>query len=412
MKISESLIKTQKHTAKDETSRNAQLLTQGGFIYKNMAGVYSYTPIGLRVLNKIMGIIREEMDRIGAQELFLASLQDPQIWEKTERWSDEAIDVWFKTRLKNETEIGLATTHEEPLTEMLSHFIGSYKDLPRYLYQFQTKFRNELRAKSGLMRSREFIMKDLYSFSRSEAELQEFYDQVILAYSTIFQRLGLGEKTIITYASGGSFSDFSHEFQTLTEAGEDTIYLDEEKGLAINKEVYSDEVITKLGLNKSRLVERKSVEVGNIFKLGTRFSETLGLGFTDEDGRKKPVVMGSYGIGPGRVMGTIAELHNDDQGLIWPEAVTPFQVYLIGLDTGSIEAEKIYRQLLESGVEVLFDDRDSASPGEKFADADLLGIPYRVVVSPKTIKENSIELKSRQSSETELIKFSELLERI
>src|SRR3989344_316246 len=291
MRQSELFTKTLKTVSAEEQSINARLLERGGFVYKNFAGVYSYLPLGLRVLNKITGIIREEMNAIGGQETMLNSLQDPEVWKRTNRWSDNEVDIWFKTKLKNDTELGLGYTHEEPLAELLSHYVNSYKDLPLYVYQFQTKFRNELRAKSGLLRVREFLMKDLYSFTRNEEELAEFYEQAVGAYLKVFKQVGLGDVTYRTFASGGVFSKFSDEFQTVCESGEDTIYLDKVTKIAVNKEVYKDEVLTELGLKKSDLEEVKSIEVGNIFKLGTRFSEALGLAFTDEKGQKQPVVM-------------------------------------------------------------------------------------------------------------------------
>lgn len=385
---------------------NAQLLERGGFIYKNLAGVYSFLPLGLRVMNKIMAIIRQEMNAIGGEELFLNTLQDPEVWKKTNRWSDQAIDVWFRTKLKNDAELGLASTHEEPLAEMMSHFVSSYKDLPVYVYQFQTKFRNELRAKSGLMRVREFIMKDLYSFTRTQKELDEFYEKCAAAYLKIFERVGLGGVTFRTFASGKPFSKFSDEFQTLSEAGEDTIYLDRKRKIAVNKEVHEDGILSELGLDKRNLEEAKAIEVGNIFKLGTRYSEALGLFFTDKDGKKQPVIMGSYGIGPGRVMGTIAEVNHDDKGIIWPCAVAPMAVHLIELDKS---ARKIYDALLEDGIEVLYDDRE-ASAGVKFADSDLLGVPYRAVASART--GDKIELKMRNEKQIKLVTVAELVKKL
>jgi len=273
MRQSHLFTKTRKEAPKDETAKNAKLLIRGGFIHKEMAGVYSYLPLGLRVMNKIVNIIREEMNAIGGQELYLTALQDKNIWEKTNRWSDEVVDNWFKTKLKSGSDVGLGFTHEEPLTALMKEYIQSYKDLPRYAYQFQTKFRNEERAKSGIMRTREFLMKDLYSFSKDAKEHEEFYEKAKKAYVKIFDRLGLGDKTYVTFASGGSFSKYSHEFQTLTETGEDTIYVDEKNKLAVNKEVYTDEVLKDLGLNKKDIIEKKASEIGNIFSLGTRFSQ-------------------------------------------------------------------------------------------------------------------------------------------
>ncbi len=407
MRQSQLFTKTKKEAPKDEVSKNAELLIRAGFIHKEMAGVYAFLPLGLRVLNNIIGIIREEMNRIGGQELFLTALQNPELWKTTNRWDDTIVDNWFKTKLKNDSELGLGFTHEEPITAAMKSFIQSYRDLPFSAYQFQTKFRNETRAKSGIMRGREFIMKDLYSFARTEEELDAFYDQAAEAYRKVFARVGLGEKTYMTFASGGVFSKYSHEFQTLCEAGEDIIYVDEEKGIAVNKEVYTDEVLGDLSLDKDKLVERKSVEVGNIFKLGTRFSEPLGLMYKDENGESKPVVMGSYGIGPGRLMGTIAEVLSDERGLVWPEAVAPYRVHLLSLNTNE-KAEELYKDLQAAGIEVLYDDRDT-SAGEKFADSDLIGIPYRVIVGKRSIESGEAEVKHRASGDVEMVPFADLV---
>lgn len=409
MRQSQLFTKTKKFAPKDEASKNAQLLIRAGFVHKEMAGVYSFLPLGLRVLNKIMGIIREEMDGLGGKELLLSSLQNAETWKKTDRWDDAKVDVWFKTALKNGTELGFAITHEDPLTEAMKQFIESYRDLPVYAYQFQTKFRNETRAKSGIIRGREFIMKDLYSFSRSQEELDAFYDQCSSAYERIFARVGLGDKTYKTFASGGIFAKYSHEFQTICEAGEDKIYVDEEKRLAVNEEVFNDEVLKDLGLSKESLVEKKSVEVGNIFKLGTRFSEPLGLTYKDEEGNDQPVIMGSYGMGPARMMGTIVELLSDEKGMVWPESVAPFRVHLLSLGADE-KASEIYQQMSEAGIEVLFDDRD-ASAGEKFADADLLGIPYRVIIGKRGLESGLAEVKGRTGEASEEVAFDALAER-
>ena len=413
MRQTQLFTKTKKEAPTDEVSRNAELLIRGGFIDKEMAGVYNFLPLGQTVLKKIENIIREEMNAIGGQEITMSSLQNKETWEKTNRWSDEVVDNWFKTKLKNETELGLGFTHEEPITNMLKGFISSYRDLPVFVYQFQTKFRNETRAKSGIMRTREFVMKDLYSFSENEKEHNEFYEKAKNAYLNIFKRVGIGHITYLTFASGGVFSKYSHEFQTLTGAGEDIIYIDRDKNIAINKEVYTDEVIENLGLSKDNLVEEKAVEVGNIFTLGTRFSDALDLKYQDENGEKKSVFMGSYGIGPARIMGTIVETLSDDKGIIWPETVAPFLVHLLVLGEDEevlTEANKIYEELLKNKTEVLFDDRLGLSPGEKFADADLLGMPIRLVVSSRSLKENGIEYKRRNEEKGKIISLAELLE--
>jgi len=413
MRQSQLFTRTRKSAPKDEVAKNAQLLIRAGYIHKEMAGVYSYLPLGLRVFNNIVRVIREEMNAIGGQEIILSALQSPAAWKKTDRWRDDALDVWFKTALKDGGELGLATTHEEPLTELMAEYVSSYKDLPRYVYQFQTKFRNELRAKSGIMRSREFVMKDLYSFSRNEAEFKVFYEKCAEAYKKIFNRLEIGDKTFRTFSSGGTFSRFSDEFQTVCDAGEDTIYIDKEKGIAVNKEVYTDEVLAELGIKKEGLIEAKAIEVGNIFPLGTRFSDALGLEFKDDKGVSTPVVMGSYGIGPGRVMGTIVEVLSDEKGIIWPKEIAPFHAHLILISGGNkdvtVEADRLYDLLAEHGIESLYDDRD-ARAGEKFADSDLLGIPTRLVVSEKTLAEGGVEVISRKNGATTLVSESAIIQ--
>lgn len=412
MRVTNLFTKTSKTVPADETAKNAQLLIQAGFINKEMAGVYAYLPLGKMVLDKIIQIIREEMDAVGGNEISLTALQPQEVWQASGRWSDDVMDVWFKTKLANGTEAGLAPTHEEPLTQLMKRYISSYKDLPSYPYQFQIKFRNELRAKSGLMRGREFWMKDLYSFSKSQEEHDDFYEKISQAYFNVYARLGLGDITYKTFASGGSFSKYSHEYQTLSPVGEDTIYVHKEKAIAINQEVYTDEVLADLGVKKEELEELTAVEVGNIFTLGTRFSEPLELYFTDESGVQKPVIMGSYGIGPSRLMGLIAEHFADDKGLVWPENIAPFKVYLaqIGNDVEVAKAANdVYGALHQQGVTVLWDDRADARPGEKFADAELYGIPYRVVVSNKTIDSQLYELKRRTSSDVEMLSKEKLV---
>jgi prolyl-tRNA synthetase len=412
MRQSQLFTKTRKEAPADEVAKNAQLLIRAGYVHKEMAGVYTYLPLGLRTLNKIVQIIREEMNREGGQEVTMTALQDSEVWEKTDRWDDAKVDNWFKSELKNGTVVGLGITHEEPMTRMMSGFVSSYRDLPRYAYQFQNKFRNETRAKSGIMRGREFLMKDLYDFSRDEAEHNEFYNRMREAYKRVFERVGIGHCTYVTFASGGIFSEFSEEFQTVSDAGEDTIYVDEKSGIALNSEVYTDEVIAKLGLVKEDLIEKKAIESGNIFHLGTKFSEPLGLTYKNEAGEDVPVYMGSYGIGPTRLMGTLVEVLGDEKGLVWPEAVAPFKVHLVGLNLEDAEikdwAEGVYDNLTKAGVEVLFDDRIEARAGEKFGDSDLLGIPYRVVVSKKGKENGQFEVVSRATGEVRQLTEEEL----
>jgi prolyl-tRNA synthetase len=399
--------KTRHNAPKDETAKNAQLLIRAGYIYKDAAGVYAMLPLGLRVMDKITAIIREEMEALGSQEVTMTTLQRKELWEQTNRWDDKEVDVWFKSKLKNDTEVGLGWSHEEQMTVMMRDFVSSYRDLPRSVYQFQTKLRNETRAKSGIMRTREFVMKDLYSFSRDDKEHEALYAKAQEAYGRIFDRVGLGEWTYLTYASGGAFAKYSHEFQTVTEAGEDTIYVHKAKKVAINAEVLNDEVMKELGVTRDELEEVKAAEVGNIFNLGTTKSEPLGLTFADEDGKSKLVVMGSYGLGPARIMGVIVERYADEQGLVWPEAVSPYKVHLVRLgsdDEVREAADKLYAKLEDDGVEVLYDDRDD-SAGTKFADADLLGLPVRMTISKKTLAEDSVEVKKRGVEQADLIKL-------
>ncbi len=414
MRQSQLFTKTRKEAPADEVAKNAELLIRGGYIHKEMAGVYSFLPLGLRVLNKIICIIREEMNALGGQELHLTALQDPKVWEASGRWSDEAVDNWFKTKVKVGGEVGLGFTHEEPLTRIMKDHIRSYKDLPFSTYQFQTKFRNEPRAKSGILRGREFLMKDLYSFSRDQKEHEVFYQKAIEAYKKIFSRAGIGEKTYLAFASGGSFSTYSHEFQTETEAGEDTIHLCEKCRVAVNEEIIKDVPACPECGNK-KLVTKPAVEVGNIFPLGTKYSEALGLSYLDEKGARQFVFMGSYGIGPGRLMGTIVELCADERGIVWPESVAPFRAHLVSLAGADAkvkkEADALYETLTNKGVEVLCDDRDLRA-GEKFADADLIGIPTRVVVSEKTMKEGKLEVKDRKTGSVSFLTESEFLHHI
>lgn len=413
MRQSQLFTKTRREAPKDEVSKNAQLLLRAGYIYKEMAGAYVFLPLGLRVLNNVMNIIREEMNAIGGQELLMTALQEKAVWEKTNRWSDEVVDNWFKTKLKSEVETGLAFTHEEPLTNLMREYISSFRDLPFSAYQFQTKFRNETRAKSGIMRGREFIMKDLYSFARTTEEHDAFYEKAKEAYVRIFERAGIGAFTYITFASGGTFAKYSHEFQAVTDAGEDIIYIDKAKNIAINKEVYTDEVLNDLGVDKANITEAKAVEVGNIFSLGTKFSDAFDLSYLDEKGDKQKVVMGSYGIGPARLMGTIVETLSDEKGIVWPESVAPFRYHLVSLAPDDEEVKKLgdelYGALTEKGIEVLYDDRVGISAGEKFNDSDLLGIPTRIVVSKKTIGQSAFETKQRGSGEVAMRTKEELL---
>lgn len=560
MRLSKNFTRTIKQTPADEVSRNAQLLIRAGYVYKTMAGVYSYTPLGLRVLEKIKQIVREEMNAIDSQELIMSSLQRKELWQETGRWSDELVDVWFKSKLQDGIEVGFGWTHEEPIVEMLRSYLKSYKDLPMSVYQFQNKFRNELRAKSGIMRGREFVMKDMYSVHASKEDLDKYYEQVIEAYKRCYQRLGLGEDTYVTFASGGAFTKFSHEFQTLCQAGEDDIYIVPSTNVAYNAEVApvraspnpeanaemkpleilddksiigaealvealnipltsstksmlydssaglllavvrsdyeinedklkaeadvswlrladaeqtlaatgaetgfaglynlpegvqlivddscQDMVNFETGANKTGqhaynvnwqrdvplpakfvdikmvkpgdispetdevYVHQRTAEVGNIFNFGTQKSQEMNLTFTDASGAEQYAYMGSYGIGITRVMGVIVEKLADDKGLVWPENIAPARVYLVQIGSESkAAADELYDALINAGIEVIYDDRDER-PGVKFADAELMGIPTRVTVSDRLLKDKRWEVTARTTGEQKLLTTDELL---
>ena len=410
MRRTELFTKTSKTTPADETAKNAQLLIRAGYVHKEMAGVYAYLPLGLRVLENIKQVIREEMNNVGGQEVMMTTLQPRELWEKTDRWDDAKVDNWFKTKLANGTELGVGLTHEEPVVDMASDFVNSYKDMPFMVYQIGNKFRNELRAKSGLLRGREFVMKDMYSFSRTQEEHEEKYEKVVTAYLKVYERLGLGGITYRTYADGGIFTErFSDEFQTLSEVGEDAVFVDEEKNIGINEEIMTDENLEKLGLVRDNLVEKRGVEVGNTFHLESKYTNALNVYYTDEQGQKQPIIMGCYGIGVSRLMGVIAEHFADERGLVWPEQIAPFKVYLvrIGGEEAVRKADELYQQLSDAGVEVLYDDRE-ARPGEKFADGELMGIPYTVTVSDRLIEANQCELKTRTEGEARYLTHDEL----
>lgn len=404
MKQSQYFLKTSKQSSKDEVSVNARLLEQGGFINKEMAGVYSFLPLGVRVLQKIENIIREEMNAIGANEILMPAMQPKENWEITGRWNE--LDVLFKLESQHGYKIALGPTHEEIITPLAQKVINSYRDLPLAVYQIQTKFRDEARAKSGLMRGREFRMKDLYSFHATEEDLASYYKVVAEAYERIFKRLGI--PAFYTEASGGTFSQYSHEFQVETLNGEDTIYVCNSCNLAVNKEIFTDDKLcTNCNIRDYR--ETKASEVGNIFELKTNYSDSFDLKYTDEEGSRQPVLMGCYGIGPSRCMGVVVEEHNDDKGIIWPESIAPFTVHLMSLGVSDEVfgvANQLYQDLIKNKIEVLFDNRD-VSAGEKFADSDLIGIPFRIVISSKTLAENSVELKRRTSDKIELMTLSE-----
>lgn len=386
--------KTKKEAPKDAESINHKLLVRAGFMDQLMAGSWTLLPMGWKVVTKINQIIREEINAIGGQEMLMPLLHPKAIWGETGRW-DKANEIMYKLKDMHDKEFVLSFTHEEIVMDLLRKTINSYKDLPVSVYHFSTKFRNELRAKNGILRGREFMMKDLYSAHTTEEDLMAYYEKVKQAYSKIFTRLGFNFK--VAKASGGVFTDkFTHEFQVLSDAGEDNIYWKEGDVEATNEEVLEGK--------KEDYISAKSIEVGNIFPLGTWYAEKMGMTFTDSDGKRKPVWFGSYGIGPTRVMGTWVEVSHDDKGIIWSKEIAPFAVHLIGLNGKGID---VYKKLLENNIDVLFDDRDLGA-GEKFSDADLIGIPVRLVVSDKTGEK--LEYKERTSEESRLLDFDEVLQ--
>lgn len=408
MRLSKNFTRTIKQAPADEVARNAQLLIRAGYVHKTMAGVYSYLPLGLKVVENIKQIVREEMNKIDSQELVMSTLQCKETWQETGRWSDELVDVWFKSHLQDGTEVGFGWTHEEPIVELLRGYLKSYKDLPISVYQFQNKLRNELRAKSGIMRGREFVMKDMYSVHASKEDLDKYYNAAIEAYKRCYDRFGIGDETYVTFASGGAFTKFSHEFQTICDAGEDYIYLHRGKNIAVNEEVL-DDAVKELDIDRSELERVKTAEVGNIFNFGTQKSEEMRLVFTDAEGVEQYAYMGSYGIGITRVMGVIVEKFADDKGLVWPENIAPAKVYLVQIGSQSrATADELYQKLQSAGIETIYDDRDER-PGVKFADAELLGIPYRVTVSDRLLDDGKWEVSTRQTGEQRLLTADELL---
>ncbi len=406
MLVTDLFSKTAKEFPKDEESLNAKFLIKAGFIRKLSSGVYSYLPLGLKVIKKIEQIVREEMNVLPSEELLMPSLITKSIWEKSGRWD---VDVVYKINEDGVGEFGLGWTHEEVITDIATHFIFSYEDLPKSVYQIQTKFRREPRAKSGLLRGREFIMKDLYSFHKSEEDLNSYYQKIIDSYSKVFKRLDLDAKVVT--AGGGLFTkNTTHEFQVFAESGEDIIFYCSECDFAVNKEIAKNEKGDKCpNCTDGEIEVKNAIEVANVFRQGTKYSEAFGLNFKDSDGVSKPVWHGSYGIGISRIMGTLAEIKNDKNGIIWPDSVSPFKVYLIDLNgESSDKCDKLYKALQENALEVIYDKRNNVSAGEKFANADLLGIPWRAVMSKKT--GDKVEIKKRTGDEVKIVDVNEFIQ--
>ncbi len=415
MRYSSLFAKTSKTTPSDSDSVNARLLVQGGFVDQVMAGVYTWLPLGLRTLRKVEAIIREEMNRIGGQEVLLTALQPKENWVRSGRW--DSVDVLFKIPSQTGKEYALGPTAEDVVTPLVGQFVRSYKDLPLAVYQIQTKFRDELRAKSGVLRGREFLMKDMYSFHTDRADFEAFYEKAKQAYLVVFTRCGLKAK--VTEASGGSFTKkVSHEFQVETPAGEDALVMCRNCHYAQNAEIATGKEGDACPNCKAALFSTKGIEVGNIFDLSDRFSKAFDFTVAGPEGDRKDVIMGCYGIGVTRLVGAIVEASHDDKGMIWPKTVAPFHVHLVSLSAKDPEAAAKVRQaaatlehgLEDAGVEVLHDDREDVRAGEKFADADLIGLPVRLVVSEKSLAEGAAEWKDRKTGETKLVPLAEVVD--
>ena len=402
---------TKKTTPKDIEAISHKLLYRGDFIDQLSAGVYSFLPLGLRVHQKIIEIIRQEMQALGAQEVLLPSLHPKKIWEKSGRWQTIKPPL-FKLKDSHKKDFALGSTHEEVMTKIVQERVRSYKDLPVALFQFQTKFRNEIRYTGGLLRTREFTMKDLYSFHASQEDFERFYEKVAQSYLRIFKKCGL--QAIRVKASGLGFTNsFTDEFQVLTSVGEDTVIYCEKCGFAQNKEIAKLKEGDRCPQCGAPLRQQRGIEVGNIFPLGTKYPQAFNFYFIDKNGEKKLPIMGSYGIGIGRLMATIIEIHHDDKGMIWPENIAPYQAHLVPVEIRErkvkVIADKIYQDLQAQEIEVLYDDRKQVSIGEKFAESDLIGIPLRIVVSKKTLLKNSVEIKKRGVKNPELIPIKKIL---
>jgi len=405
MRLSQLPFKPLKQAPSDTDTVNHRLLVQAGFVRQLMAGVYTYTPLGIKVLNKIRNVIRKEMNQIGAQEIVMPMLHPKQNWLTTGGWNN--IDVLFKVKSRTKKEYALGQSHEEVITPLAKELIKSYRDLPLAMYQIHWKFRDELRSKSGIMRGREFEMKDMYSWHETQEDFERFYEQVKIAYIKAFKKVGLTAK--VTEASGGSFSQkISYEFMVLTDAGEDDIFYCDACDYCINQEIAKVKVgdtCPKCGQSKLQLA--RASEVGNVFDLGQKYTKDFELTYSNQKGEKKHPIMGCYGWGTTRTMGVIVEKYNDKQGIVWPKEISPFDAQLININLDDQAAEDVYNHLQKSGVDVLWDDRDNESVGSKFADADLIGTPYRLVLSDKN--EGVIEVKNRSTGEIQLSSLDELV---
>ncbi|MFH0918564.1 MAG: proline--tRNA ligase [Candidatus Omnitrophota bacterium] len=406
---SKVFIPTLKETPKDAESLSHQLLLRAGFVRMLMAGAYTYLPMGLRVLEKIQGIVRQEMNACGASELLLPALQPLELWQRTGRDKDLG-EVMFKFKDRRGRDLSLGPTHEEVITDLIKNNLSSYRQLPLVLYQIQTKFRDELRPRFGLIRCCEFIMKDAYSFDQDEAGLDKNYQLMYAAYKRIFSRCGL--ETLITEADSGVMGGkVSHEFMAPAPQGEDIVLrcpkcklsraFKEEAGVCPECNVPLDKINT--------------IEVGHIFKLGTKYSQAMQANFPDSLGQLKPLIMGCYGIGVSRLISAIIEQNNDSDGIIWPQEVAPFGIIVLPLDVTNQEvmqaAKSLYQELKDNGLDVLLDDRDERA-GVKFKDADLIGVPVSIIIGKKSIEEKKIELRLRKDKSTQFVPEGEVLKHI
>lgn len=403
MRQSELFAKIKKEAPKEAETISHKFLARADFIDQLASGIYSFLPLGFQVQKKIEAIIRQELLKIGAWEFSMPALQPKNLWEKTGRW--QTIDPpLFKLKDRHQKELALGSTHEEVITHIVSKRIKSLADLPLALFQIQTKFRNEIRSTGGLLRTREFLMQDLYSFHTNQKDFEEYYGLMKKVYQRIFKRCGL--KTIITEASGIGFTkEYTHEFQTITPAGEDAIIFCPTGHFSQNKEIARVKKGDQCPRCSRFLESAKSVEVANIFPLGVKYAQDLGAYFTDKDGERKPIIMGCYGIGLGRLLATVVEIHHDGKGIIWPKEIAPFQIHLMPIENNQkvkAVAQKLYQDLQKQGIEILYDDREDKTAGEKFAEADLIGIPIRLVVSEKTLAKKSVEIKKRSEQRVKL----------
>lgn len=408
LQMSQNSFKTMKNQLSSADNESTKYLLQAWYIRQELAGAFNFLPLGLKVLNNIKKVITRNLETLWAQEILMSSLGAKEKWEKTGR---AGIDILFKVPFSESKDKYnfLNPTHEEIVTPLMSEFINSYKDLPMAVFQTQTKFRNEKRAKSGILRGREFLMNDMYSFHVDQKSLDEMYEKVIEVYKNIFKELWIWEDTYLTYASWGAFSKYSHEFQTLTLLGEDSIYVDKKNKIALNKEIVDDESV-KEEFKDNIFEEARGSEVGNIFKLGTKFTDAFDVNYIDKDGQKRRVYMWCYGIGVSRTMWIIAEKFLDEKWLVRPENIAPYDYYVIriGDEQVDVEAKKTIEILENAGKTVIYDDRDIGF-WQKAKDADLLWIPKRIIVSEKTLAQGGVEYKSRTAEWTYILQKNNII---